>query len=335
MPSSPPPSLLPVNFKMNRRLWIAIGALLIPDILLMWYLGIGIEIAHASDIAWLVGGMLALCLAINIVRPRFRRNDSALDTLWLLANFANQIALASLGIAIFSYLTSRLNLPLIDGGLIAFDRLFGFDWLTYVRWVDKYPVMSDIFSIGYDSVNLQMMIFFVLLPVAKQFSHTQRFVMIFLSSAFITVVLAALLPSIGGYLYYNINVLRDFPHLRPQGGLVHKPILLGMRDHTLMTISFPLYGIVTFPSFHAALAIMLSYASLPFRRYRLLIIPLNIVMLFATLVEGGHYLTDVLAGSVITGLAIYGAERLLPRSQFPNKNASTAAAASETSNTSV
>lgn len=58
-------------------------------------------------------------------------------------------------------------------------------------------------------------------------------------------------------------------------------------------------GMVTFPSFHTVLALLVPFA---LRGYRWVFWPavtLNAVVLVGTLTEGGHYLTDVLGGASI------------------------------------
>jgi membrane-associated phospholipid phosphatase len=63
-------------------------------------------------------------------------------------------------------------------------------------------------------------------------------------------------------------------------------------------------GIVTFPSFHATLAIIMTYAV---RRYRWALAvfgSLNCLMILAIPTVGGHYLVDLFGGAVVAGLAI-------------------------------
>jgi membrane-associated phospholipid phosphatase len=82
--------------------------------------------------------------------------------------------------------------------------------------------------------------------------------------------------------------------------------------HTRHSIPYPGAGIVTFPSYHSAVAVILMYASWPYRWLRLVIVPLNIAVLLSTPFNGGHYLSDVLGGVAIAYLGIILAERLLP-----------------------
>ena len=78
-------------------------------------------------------------------------------------------------------------------------------------------------------------------------------------------------------------------------------------------------GIVTFPSFHAASAVLYTWALWPLRWSRPLVVLVNGVMLAATPLNGGHYFIDVIAGVAIAVSAIVAARqagRVIARLQF-------------------
>lgn len=305
------------HYAINRIIWATIATLMAIDGLLLLQSSMNIDFTPLADTLWVVALMISFCLAINIVHPQhlFPAYNRALDGLWSFTNFINQMIFVPSAIALFSYLTARANLPLIDDALITIDRFLGFDWLAHIAWANARPFISDVFSVGYNSFNVQIMLLLGALPLYGQFAHAQRFVIVFFSTALITVILSALFPATGAYIHYNIDAARDFPYLHNMAGLAHKDILLGLRDHTLTALSFPLLGIVTFPSFHTALAVMLSYGFLPFRRLRFVVFVLNTIMIISTPMEGGHYLVDVIAGVVIAIAGIYAAERLAPNTE--------------------
>ncbi|MEI7609953.1 MAG: phosphatase PAP2 family protein, partial [Rhodospirillaceae bacterium] len=59
-------------------------------------------------------------------------------------------------------------------------------------------------------------------------------------------------------------------------------------------------GIVTFPSFHSALAVLLVWAARGLGRMIIPVAALNAVVLAVTPIYGGHYFVDVIAGITIT-----------------------------------
>ena len=87
-----------------------------------------------------------------------------------------------------------------------------------------------------------------------------------------------------------LDQLRDLPPTR-EGVLRHLELL-------------GLGGIVTFPSFHAASAVLYAWALWVVRGLRPIVILVNGVMLAATPLNGGHYFIDVIAGVTIAVVAI-------------------------------
>jgi membrane-associated phospholipid phosphatase len=113
------------------------------------------------------------------------------------------------------------------------------------------------------------------------------------ASGLVTVGLSGLLPAVG--------LIPDAPHV------AH---FLALRADTLREIDLTrLQGLISFPSYHAAMAVLVGHAlwGVPYLRVPAAL--LNLVMLVATISEGGHYLVDVLAGCVIAA----GAIALVPR----------------------
>ncbi len=63
-------------------------------------------------------------------------------------------------------------------------------------------------------------------------------------------------------------------------------------------------GIVTFPSFHAALAVVFPFAVRRVRWALTIMAPLNALMLLSTPTVGGHYLADTVAGVLLALISI-------------------------------
>jgi membrane-associated phospholipid phosphatase len=67
---------------------------------------------------------------------------------------------------------------------------------------------------------------------------------------------------------------------------------------------------VTFPSFHAASAVLFAWALWVVKWMRPVALLANGAMLAATPLNGGHYFIDVFAGAVIAVLAIIAARQI-------------------------
>jgi PAP2 superfamily len=58
-------------------------------------------------------------------------------------------------------------------------------------------------------------------------------------------------------------------------------------------------GIISFPSFHTTLAILLVYGARHHRWLLAVLVPLNMLLIAAALSVGGHYLVDLPAGAAV------------------------------------
>jgi membrane-associated phospholipid phosphatase len=74
-------------------------------------------------------------------------------------------------------------------------------------------------------------------------------------------------------------------------------------------------GIITFPSLHAALAVILVVALWPVAVLRWGVLALNTLMLAATPIDGSHYFIDVLAGVAVAMVALVAARALAARAE--------------------
>ena len=111
-----------------------------------------------------------------------------------------------------------------------------------------------------------------------------------------TLATAGLLPSIGPIAAYGLEA--------PTSGTVS--ILRTAPD----ALALPYAGIVAFPSFHTALAILFTYAC---RGYPLLFVAAlacNFLVVLSIPLCGDHYFVDILGGGIIVAFGI-GAARLV------------------------
>ncbi|HSI16732.1 MAG TPA: phosphatase PAP2 family protein, partial [Sphingomonas sp.] len=63
-------------------------------------------------------------------------------------------------------------------------------------------------------------------------------------------------------------------------------------------------GLVSAPSFHTASAVLFIAAAWPWRTLRWPLLALNVAMLISTPVEGTHYLSDMILGAAVAGVAL-------------------------------
>ena len=299
--------LSPRPFAINRMIWYVIAAIGVLDLVLAQALGIGFSAsAETAPLALLA---FATCIALSLVY-RYARRD---DQIFLFTQSAAQMILAILTLGVLSYLTAWTRFPLTDPWLIIIDRFFFFDWREWLAWLNRYPTLAAILSLIYISSGFQIIAIMIALLFSKQAAGIQRLLVAFFCAGLLTIILAMLFPAVGGYVHYDIDVASAFPGLQPAAARVHELPLLGMREHSTHILVFPMQGLVTFPSFHCALSLLLIYACRPLRRLQLIVVPLNLLVLLSTPADGGHYLADILGGVGVGFLAIWMTEKLFAR----------------------
>ncbi len=216
-----------------------------------------------------------------------------------------QMNLAAIALGWFSYLCARFNFPLLDEKFIAADRLLGFDWMIWLYWMSARPNIADILSACYWVFSMQAVALLCLLYAFKHIERAQIYIASFILTCAITALLSGLFPAVGAYVHYNL-LPADYPNIFPAAPRVHEATLLQLRDHSFNVLPWlqNVKGLITFPSFHAAAAILFMYAGFAFRRVRLLLIALNVGMIVSTPIDGGHYLVDVISGIAIASLSL-------------------------------
>jgi membrane-associated phospholipid phosphatase len=218
---------------------------------------------------------------------------------------AQVIAFASVG-APLSYLAASANLPLLDHVYDAIDRAMGLDWKAMLGWMNAHPILFDALRPIYLSLTFQMTAAVLCLAFTGRFVWLRVYTLAFIFAALITIAMSAVLPAIGVWPHYGLTAT-DSPHVLPTVS-TSWPVLHGVRDGSFRAlVAVGSEGIITFPSLHAALAVILIFALWPIAKLRWVILAVNSVMLVATPIDGSHYFIDVIAGFVVAVLAVLAA----------------------------
>jgi hypothetical protein len=250
------------------------------------------------------------CLMLMLAARYYggRRNDpklaSALECTAQVAAFA---AVA----APLSYVAASVALPLQDAAFDAMDRALGFDWRALLAVMKQWPEFHVAMRVIYLSLTLQMTAVVLLLGFTGRLAWLRVYTLAFIFAALLTIAISALLPAEGVWLHYGLKSAD--PAIMPVSSSSW-PVFLGLRDGTFRQVmAVGAEGIITFPSLHAALAVILIAAFWPVPIARWLSGVVNSLMLAATPIDGSHYLIDILAGVAVGVLCIVAARALVGR----------------------
>ena len=199
--------------------------------------------------------------------------------------------------AVFTYLAATFRLPLRDPELAAVDGWLRFDWVAWFRFVGNSPILRVGLGLAYSSLFVQILVSIFYFCHVDKPDRNQELWSTAAVSLLITALLSALIPAAGAGVYFGAS---DLPNL------TYLPHFLALRDGTLTHIAVEnMQGIVTFPSYHTVLAVLLTYAYRGQGHMLFAIAALNVLMLLSIPVYGSHYLSDMLAGALIALLSIY------------------------------
>jgi hypothetical protein len=212
-----------------------------------------------------------------------------------------------------TYILASANLPMQDANLARLDQLLGLDWRAYYRFVYERPALVPYVYLGYAMITWPTFGVPIVLGLTKHYVRLQKFTLACMLTVVVTALISSLLPAVGAFHEYGISA--DLPVFRASGYLIQLHELPLVRDGSLRVLDFKtLGGIITFPSFHAAAAVLALWALWGVWWMRPLALIANVGMLLATPLVGGHYFVDVFAGVALATLAIAAAQRVGGRS---------------------
>jgi hypothetical protein len=272
------------------------------------------------DAVWLVLGgwsvsgrglaVLALgvgaCLApLSILR--YRRDPRIATAM----PFCALLLLFQAAAATLSYLVISTNAALVDAPLAAWDRALGFDWLALHAWLQAHSVTQALLSVAYASGLLQLVFVVMYLGLTGRRERLEEFMLLFMAATLLTIAVSGVFPAAGAWKFHAVSAsaaagfdLSLLSHFEP------------LRDGSLRDIALDrMQGLISIPSLHSALAVLLVYAVRATRLVAPLFVGLDLAMLASTPIDGGHYLVDVLAGIALAVALIAFSRRQATRSR--------------------
>ena len=266
----------------------------------------GFSIVWRSTIPTLAaaGALFVVAVVYRTRRPNARIAAMTMGTSALLV-FAMLMALSN-------YLALSLERPLIDGILAGWDGALGIDWLALVTTVQALPWLKLILSIAYMTTLPQIAIVVVILALSGRLEKLSEFMLAFCISALITVAFWSAFPSFGAFAYF----WQLDPTLADYGLIVDAAYARELYDlqedrSTALSID-QLTGLIAFPSFHTAIAVLATWYLWPVRIAGVLALMLNIFVVLSVPFDGGHHFVDVPAGFVVAALGMVLAGLWLP-----------------------
>ncbi len=277
-----------------RAGWIITAALAIVDVAGIFALGFSVPLVKGVLIAGIAFMMLVLSWFYTVKRPDARIAAASNATLFLIV--------FTLLLATLSYLACSLGWPLLDNNFEAIDRALGFHWSAHMSFVAERPALAKILLVAYQTSMPQVALVILVLVAVQRYERLEQFLLLFAITATTVIVAAAVWPSFGPFAMNTPPPEVLAPISDPYPAAWHMKHFLALRDGSMREIPLNNFqGLVSFPSFHTALALITVWALFPVRWLSTPVYILNGVLIFSTLAIGGHYLSDLMGGA-LTGL---------------------------------
>jgi len=232
--------------------------------------------------------------------------DGSLIVAWC-ALFVNLLLLPS-------YAAARIDRPFRDTFLVRTDRLMGIDVASIVAWVHRHPAFES-FSVWTYGLMPWMVFAAVFIPaMGGKLRRAKEFLLATIISALLASCVLAMFPAVGPWAGYHFSpywnqawYVQELQTLRSPGPFTANP------EYTC--------GLITFPSFHVALAVLGGFALWPFRWLGPVTIAVAILIAVAMVTTGWHYATDGIGGILVAIVGILGAKALCSSMSTRKSNA--------------
>lgn len=270
----------------NMVMSLILAALILADAVLS-------RAAHLTGMAvylkvWPGALLLVGCTCYCILRPLPRLIESVELILWsvLLNNALSPLIL----------IAGRSPRPLVDSGLCAIDGRMHFSTQAIVHLVAQMPALRAFLVLAYSALGPLVIFAILALPFFGHVQAARRYVLGATLAVLITAAAFALWPAAGPWTTQHIEMTKE------QAGVTF--YLMRLKSIAPAGVDLKNAAIVSFPSFHAALAILTAVALGAFRRLRVWMWILTVLICVSTITTGWHYGIDLLGGIAVAAVSV-------------------------------
>lgn len=242
---------------------------------------------------------------------------------------SERIAAVTMCIALFMVFTSVMALlnylflpnlrPTLDLWLVSLDAKLGYNWVEAVTWSVSHPWLNDILGYAYLSNIYQVIFLIVVLGFSGRIYALHGMILTLTLGATFTVLFWIMFPSIGPSALFPLPESVTSVSKQIVGTSYGKELTELLYNGTEMIRPNDARGLISFPSFHTVMALAGIWYSRSLKWLFPFFVLLNLAVLPAVLVHGGHHLVDIPAGVAVFALCAWATERFQQRFDVGNK----------------
>jgi hypothetical protein len=213
--------------------------------------------------------------------------------------------------SVFNYMFLPVAFPAIDDVLFRVDAALGYSWPDIVIWAATYPWIGTILFFVYATSLPQLLVIVITLGFTGKERMLHHFLVTGVLGAFASIVFWIFFPTFGPSAYVQLPqwVSQTIPLA------VDNTYGQGLSHLITGGVSYlspkSVLGLIGFPSFHIFMAAMSAWFVPRHWTVMAVILPVNLLMPLAVLVQGGHHLSDVFGGLVAFAIVCAASARLL------------------------
>jgi membrane-associated phospholipid phosphatase len=212
--------------------------------------------------------------------------------------------LATIPVIVWTYVAVGFAEPLADPQLAAMDMALGFDWRSFIAFVDRHTWLANALGVAYSSFSYQLLLLPAYFALRGKRARASAIVFSYALLCFLLSAISIWYPALGTYVFYGAAP-DDLANINTQFGFFFLEQFDAVRNQAHFILDFDhVAGLLTFPSGHAGVAALCAWAAWDSRLLRYPFLILNIGMATAAISHGSHYLIDVVAGLGMAGLTI-------------------------------
>jgi membrane-associated phospholipid phosphatase len=274
-------------------------------------LAVGVSNFSLEPVAFGTTAAVAISLGLIAYVYAYTKGEAADPKLTFSLATISQVILVTAIVGPLSYVAGATHLPLQDETFLVLDRAIGMDPEPIARFVDAHPLIAHVLHSGYGFIKWPLLGIPIVLTMTLRLVRLQLFIGALCFALAVTIAISAIVPAIG--TFYGLHLAAaDFSALDTKVYQAQLRDIVALRDGSLRHLElFQLAGIVSFPSFHAASAVLYMWALWPVRGIGYLSAAINLLMIAATPVIGAHYMIDVIGGIALAVGSITLAKRYL------------------------
>ena len=270
---------------------------------------IAVDLAWASSVhfqldapAYIRLGLVALVLMGGSIFYSIRRAEPEIAAMLAGTSFLCAFSGAA---SVLNCFLLTLHGPRIDSALAAADRALGFDWVGVMTMMAGHSHLNAILRRSYDIVLPEIALLVVLLGWGGNARKIYRFCLAIALGGLVSIFVWALAPSFGAMSVYHLPPAVARAVTAPVDGAYGNALAAMLSNGPGFISPSNVRGLIGFPSFHGALALILTWYARSLPRLFWPLLALNFLVLVATPIHGGHHLMDVLASFPVAALAIF------------------------------